>query len=134
MSLETTVDGVKVLTVDDQEVFRRVARELVEATDGFAWAGEAASGREALERVAEEHPDLVLLDVRMPGMDGIETAQRLLAQDPDIVIVLVSLESIVDLPSATASVGVAAHLRKQELSPRTLQELWAAHGPGSVTG
>ena len=134
MSAETTVDGVKVLTVDDQEVFRRVARELVEATDGFAWAGEAASGREALERVAEGHPDLVLLDVRMPGMDGIETAQRLLAQDPDIVIVLVSLESIVDLPSATASVGAAAHLRKQELSPRTLQELWAAHGPGSVRG
>ena len=58
---------VTVLAVDDQEVFRRAVRELIAATEGFEQVGEAASGREALALAAALHPDLVLLDVRMPG-------------------------------------------------------------------
>jgi DNA-binding NarL/FixJ family response regulator len=118
---------VTVLAVDDQAIFLRAARELIAATPGFAQVGQAASGYEALELAAELRPDLVLIDVRMPGMDGIETARRLLASDPGVVVVLISLEEIRDIPSV-ASVDVAAHLRKQDLSTRTLQRIWAAHG------
>jgi DNA-binding NarL/FixJ family response regulator len=118
---------VTVLAVDDQAIFLRAARQLIAATQGFSQVGQAASGREALELAAELRPDLILLDVRMPDMDGIETARRLLASDPQAVVVLISLDEIRDIPSV-ASVGIAGHLRKQDLSTRALQRIWAAHG------
>jgi len=120
--------SVTVLTVDDQAVFLGAAHELIDATPGFEELGQAASGAEALALAAELGPDLVLLDVRMPGMDGIETARRLLAADPGIVVVLISTEPRADLPSSLDSAGAAAYLRKQELSPASLRRVWEAHG------
>src|SRR5687768_9037707 len=64
--------AVRVLTIDDQAIFRALARTVIEATEGFSSVGEAAGGEEGLEAVARLVPDLVLLDVRMPGMSGIE--------------------------------------------------------------
>jgi chemotaxis response regulator CheB len=112
---------VTVLTVDDQAVFRRAVGDLIAATPGFEEVGQAASGAEALELAEELQPDLVLLDVRMDDMDGIETAQRLVASDCDAVLVLISMNEIPDA-------GGIAHVRKQDLSSRRLRELWAAHG------
>jgi len=123
---ETTAP-ITVLAVDDQAVFRRTARSLIAAAPGFEQVGEAATGAEALELAADLRPDLVLLDVRMPEMDGIETARRLRGVHPDGVVVLISVERMPELPSAIASVGAAAYLCKQQLSTRTLQELWAQH-------
>lgn len=120
--------AVTVLAVDDQPIFLRAAQQLVADTPGFEHVGEAASGPEALELAAAVHPDLVLLDVRMPGMDGIETARRMAAVEPHAVVVLVSLEETPDLPASLATVDAAVHLRKQDLSAGALQEIWAAHG------
>jgi DNA-binding NarL/FixJ family response regulator len=117
---------VTVLTVDDQAVFRRAACDLIAATPGFEEVGQAASGAEAVELAAALRPDLVLLDVRMDGMDGVETARRLLAADPERVVVLISLNEVPEAASAIAG-GVAASLRKQELSTRALREVWDAH-------
>ena len=114
---------VTVLAVDDQPVFLRAAHALIAATPGFQQVGEATSGREALEKAAALRPDLVLLDVRMPEMDGIETAQRLADVAGGAVVVLISLEAVPELPGAS----VAAHVRKQDLSVRTLQDVWAVH-------
>jgi two-component system, NarL family, invasion response regulator UvrY len=118
--------AVTVLTVDDQAIFLRAARELIAATPGFQEIGQARSGPEALELAAALRPDLVLLDVRMPGMDGIETARRLLAAEPDAVVVLISLEEFPD--ASNDPLGVAAKVRKQDLSRRALRDVWAAHG------
>jgi two-component system, NarL family, invasion response regulator UvrY len=123
--------AVTVLAVDDQVVFRKVARDLIASTEGFELVGEAESGEEGLSLAERLHPDLVLLDVRMPGLDGIETARRLGTVAPEAVVVLVSLDKIGDLPSAITSVGAAAHLRKQELSPTALRGLWRMHGRSS---
>jgi CheY-like chemotaxis protein len=115
---------VTVLTVDDQEIFLRTARRLLAATNGFVQVGEATSGAQAIELAAELQPDLVLVDVRMAEMDGIETARRMQAFIPDSMVVLISVEEIPD--AARMVPGVAACLRKQELSARTLRALWAA--------
>jgi CheY-like chemotaxis protein len=115
---------VTVLTVDDQDVFRRALHDLIAAMPGFEHVGEAACGAEAIERAGELRPDLVLVDVRMPGMDGIETARRLTQVQEPPVVVLVSLDAISDSPD---SCGASAHIRKQQLSTASLRAVWSAH-------
>jgi DNA-binding NarL/FixJ family response regulator len=123
--------SVGVVAVDDQAVFRQVAREVIEATDGFESLGEAGSGEEALVLADEVDPDLILVDVRMPGMNGIETAARLAAAHPSSTIVLVSSEDRSELPEGTDCCGAAALLSKEEFGTAALQRLWALYGPGT---
>jgi DNA-binding NarL/FixJ family response regulator len=129
-----TSERVTVLAVDDQPTFLCAARRLIAATPGFEQVAEAASGPEALSLAAELDPDLVLLDVRMPGMDGIETARRLRARDRETVVVLISLEDMPDLPLTLGSIGATAFVRKQELSTRSLQAVWRGRREPSSTG
>jgi DNA-binding NarL/FixJ family response regulator len=130
---ESPTSTVTVLTVDDQAVFRRAAADLIAATPGFEEVGQAASGAEALQLAAALRPDLVLLDVRMDGMDGPETARRLVESGCDAIVVLISLNEVPEAASSLTS-GVAAHVRKQHLSTRKLRELWAAHGRVAAGG
>jgi DNA-binding NarL/FixJ family response regulator len=123
----TTTRSVRVLTVDDQVLFRRVARDVIDATPGFEMIGEAASGAEGLEAVERLSPDLVLLDVRMPGINGIEVARQLAARHPDLAVVLISIEERIDVPSA-AQLETIPLVRKQEFGPRLLKRLWADYG------
>jgi two-component system, NarL family, invasion response regulator UvrY len=120
--------GVGVLTVDDQAVFRQAAREVVEATDGFEHLGEASCGEEALALADELHPDLVFVDVRMPGIDGLETARRLTASHPAYTIVLISTETFEGGRSWFESCGAVAFVRKEEFGPSMLRRLWTEHG------
>ena len=118
---------VRVLTVDDQPHFRAAARALVGVTPGFEVVAESSSGESALPLARELQPDVVLLDARMPGMDGLETARRLTADDRTRVIVLVSSTDLQPLAGEAGGSGVAAVLRKQWLTPRLLRGLWIAH-------
>jgi CheY-like chemotaxis protein len=122
---------VRVLTVDDQAIFLRAVSRLLRAAPGFEQVGEARSGEEAIARVAELQPDLVLLDVRMPGMDGVETARRLLAERTPPAVVLISLEPLPELEPGL-DLPAVGFLRKQELSVRSLAAVWADHGPGTT--
>ena len=119
--------SIRVLTVDDQALFRDVAAEVIAATPGFVAVGEAASGPEALSAVEILEPDLVLLDVRMPGMDGVEVAQRLTATHPDTVVVLISVDDRADIPSAAQFGASVPLVRKQDFGPRLLGRLWKEH-------
>ena len=116
------------MTVDDQAVFRQAAREVIEATDGFESLGEAGSGEEALALAGELDPDLVLVDVRMPGIDGFETARRLSAAHPASTVVLISTESLEEHPSRVELFGAVAFVRKEDFGPALLRRLWADHG------
>jgi DNA-binding NarL/FixJ family response regulator len=118
---------VRVVTVDDQPFFREAARAIIERTPSFALVGEAGDGRTALDLVRDADPDLVLVDVRMPGMDGIEVSKRLTAEDPERVVVLVSSADPRELSPLARSSGAAALLRKHWLTPRLLRGLWVAH-------
>lgn len=119
---------VGVLVVDDRTPFRRVALEVVGATPGFEPLGEAASGEEALALAAELRPELILLDVRMPVMDGIETARRLSAEHPGGIIVLISIDDPAELSQGVESCGAKALIRKQDFGCLALRRLWDAHG------
>ena len=119
--------AVRVLTVDDQPMFRGIAREVIDATPGFESVGEASSGEEALAAVAALDPELVLLDVRMPGLDGIEVARQLHATHPGTLLVLISIEEPIDLPSAARVVENVPLMRKQDFGPRMLKRIWSEH-------
>jgi two-component system, NarL family, invasion response regulator UvrY len=123
------VTPIGVLIVDDQLIFRHVAREVVEATSpDFVLLGEASSGVHALAAVDDLQPDLVLVDVRMEGMDGIETARRLHEAHPDTVVVLVTIEDPLNLPAAVGFCGAADVIRKQDFRPSLLRRIWRVHG------
>ena len=122
-----TAPAVRVLTVDDQEMFRRVVEDVIAATPGFEVVGEASSGEAALEAVERLAPQLVLLDVRMPGLDGIEVAHRLADTHPETVVVLISIAERSDLPAATQLGGSVPLVRKQDFGPRLLRRLWSEH-------
>jgi DNA-binding NarL/FixJ family response regulator len=116
------------MVVDDQPPFRRAARAVISATEGFETVGDAESGPEALRIADQLQPDLVLIDVHMPGMDGFDTARRLTELHPDCVVVLVSLDALELSASAVTTCGAVAFVRKQELRPSTLRSLWLVHG------
>jgi two-component system invasion response regulator UvrY len=119
---ETTV-----LVVDDQEQFRGAVREVVAAVPGFALVGEAASGEEAVAAVGSLSPRLVLMDVRMPGMGGIQATREITNRYPHVVTMLMSVDATEALPDAARTCGAAAFLRKQDLRPGTLREMWEMH-------
>ena len=118
-------DPVRVLVVDDQEVVRNAARSVLEATPDFEPVGEAASGVEALTAIEELQPDLVLLDVRMPDMDGLETAKRIRANGRDTVVVLMSSDDSVRAHSRDTMAFIAKH----RLKAAVLRDLWARLAP-----
>jgi two-component system, NarL family, invasion response regulator UvrY len=120
---------VGVLIVDDQETFRRIGRELISATPGFVCLADAASAEEALEAAVALRPSLALVDVKMPGIDGLETTRRLRAALPGAVVVLVSANGDRELEAAAAACGAAAFVPKQRLTPTALHTLWERHGP-----
>jgi two-component system, NarL family, invasion response regulator UvrY len=122
---------VSVLTVDDQPFFRDAARDVIGATPGFESAGEACSGKEALAALDELKPQLVLLDVRMPEMDGIETTRRMKAAHPEVVVVLISIEDTANVPAAAKTSGAAALVQKRDFRPSLLRSLWTDHGTDS---
>jgi len=128
MSDSSASTPVGVLVVDDKVVFRQAARDVIEATAEFVMLGEATSGRHALAAVDDLHPDLVLMDVRMRGMDGIETSRRLSRAHPEAVVVLVTTEEPLNLPKDVGFCGAADLIRKQDLRPSLLRRLWRAHG------
>jgi CheY-like chemotaxis protein len=111
-----------VLVVDDHPSFRATARAVLEA-EGFAVVGEAASGPEALERAAVLRPDVVLLDVQLPGLDGFEVASRLRANGSAPAVVLVSSRDAADYGELIARSGACGFIPKGELSGASIRAL-----------
>ena len=125
---------VRVLTVDDHAPFLQVAHELMLATPGFEPAGEVSSAEEALAAIEEVDPDLVLVDIHMPGMNGIEMTRRVSGAGGRPVVVLISAHDPREVPAAARSCGAAAVISKQDLGPDRLKKLWLAHAPGAKPG
>jgi len=118
---------VGVLVVDDQAPFRRAMSSVVEETDGFAVVGVVASGEESVLAAAELRPDLVLMDVNLTGIDGIEAARRIsgVATAPLVVLLSTYDEDDFDLSGC----GAAAYISKSALSPERLLQVWSDRQP-----
>ncbi len=84
---------IRILLADDHNIMRRGLRLLLERQPGFEVVGEAADGRQAVERAEATKPDVVVLDIAMPNMSGIEAAQRISASLPHAAIVILSMHS-----------------------------------------
>ena len=123
---------VRVLIVDDQEPFRRAAAAVVELTDPFVVAGTAVSGEECLAVIPGLRPDLVLMDVGLPGMDGLEATRRLSALTGPPVVVLVSTHDEEEFGEAAHSCGAVAYVKKSVFGPERLAAAWVLGSSGST--
>ena len=122
--------AVRVLVVDDQVPFRRAATAVCAMTAGFEVVGEAESGEEAVEIAAQTHPDVVLMDINLPGINGIEACRQILATQ-DAIVILLSTYSRDDLPSDAQDSGALAYVHKEELTPNVLEDLWRDRATGT---
>ena len=114
--------AITVLIVDDHPSFRASARMLLEA-EGFEVVGEAADGLTAIEAVHELQPQMVLLDVQLPDIDGFEVAARLTANGSAPAVVLTSSRDVGDLGPLGESAQVRGFIPKSELSGAALEAL-----------
>src|ERR1700704_4444971 len=113
-----------VVVVDDQAPFRLAARAVLRRIDCFELAGEASSGPEAIELVDALHPALVLMDINMPEMNGIEATRRIVAAHPDVVVFLCSTHDVTDLPPGAPTSGPRAYVNKEHFGADALRQLW----------
>ena len=117
---------VRVLIVDDQVPFREASRMVVELTDGFEVVGEAENGEEGVELAANLSPDLVLMDVQMPGIDGLEATRRIMdLDDPPRVLVMSTHESG-NYEGPAQAAGAIGFIPKSAFGMDELEEAWAA--------
>ena len=114
--------GRTVLIVDDHAGFRRLARQMLEA-DGYSVVGEAADGSSALAAARELRPDLVLLDVQLPDIDGFDVAARLTGNDDSPVVILVSSRDSSDFGPLVSGSGARGFISKGDLSGAAIAEL-----------
>ena len=114
---------IGVLIVDDQAPFRSVARTLVSMIRGWRVLGEAESGEDGVAKVGVLHPRLVLMDMNLPGINGIEATRRIVASHPQTAVVLVSTYAEQDLPADALDCGATGYVRKDDLTPKLLRAL-----------
>ena len=113
---------VRVLIVDDQELYRRAMAAVVGSTDGFLVVGSVATGEESLAAVAELGADLVLMDVNLPGLDGVEATRLLVAEPtaPKVILLSTYDEDQVD----AAGCGASSYIAKAAFGPDALSAAW----------
>jgi DNA-binding NarL/FixJ family response regulator len=119
---------LRVLVADDQMPFRKAARAVLEVAPEFEVVGEVTSGEEAVEEAELLRPDLVVMDVKMNGIGGVEATRRILAARPETLVVLVSSYRSEDVPRAVAESGALAFVPKDRFSAATLTSLLADRG------
>jgi two-component system invasion response regulator UvrY len=128
-STDTAIRPIGVVIVDDQALFRQAARAVVDAAPGFLFLGEAVCGEDAVSLAAQLHPDLMLVDFRLPGISGLETCARLARLRPQPFVFLVSANVDAALPELAVAHGAVGFMQKHALRPQALRAMWEARYP-----
>jgi two-component system, NarL family, response regulator LiaR len=118
---------IRVMTVDDHEILRGGIRFSLLAFDDLEFVGEAQSGEEALRRCGELRPDVVLMDLAMPGMDGVETTQALLARQPQVQVLVLSSFHDPEMVQRAMQAGAIGYLVKGVSAERLVQAIREAY-------
>ena len=119
---------VRVLIVDDQRPFRDAARSVIDRLAGFEIVAEAISGEQAVATMSSIEADLVLMDIHLGGIDGIEATRRIVQDHPQVKVVLLSTYELHDVPPDARTSGAVAYVNKDEFGGRAIRKLWEAGG------
>ena len=109
---ETSAAPTRVLLADDHGLFRYGLKAMFRAEEGFEVAGEAATGEEVVEKAARLDPDVVLMDIQMPGLNGIEATRRIMEANPSIGVVVVTMFEDDDSVFAAMRAGARGYVLK----------------------
>ena len=112
-----------VLIVDDQQLFRDLARSMLHSNEAFEVVGDALDGEDALELYDSLRPDLVLMDVQMERMDGLEATRRIMQKDSTANVLLTSMSGDPAYERLGRELGVMAFVPKRELRPTAIKAL-----------
>lgn len=130
-----TARSIRVVLVDDQESFRSAARLVIGMAEGFELVSEAESGEQGIDSVARSSADLVLMDIGLPGIDGLEATRRILEREPKCKVIVLSTYEASEYQSRALAAGAIAFLSKSEFDPDVLRDVWdVASGEDRDTG
>jgi DNA-binding NarL/FixJ family response regulator len=119
-------ENIRLLIVDDHRLFRDGVRALVRSLEGFESVGEASTGQEGVALALELQPDVVLMDIAMPGLNGLEAARRITAQSPHISVVILTMFEDNDNLFAAMRAGAKGYVLKGASQDELLRVLQAA--------
>lgn len=122
----TQAATIRVLVVDDQQTYRDAAQFVIEMSDGFELAGTAASAEEGIGLANLLQPDLILMDINLPGLNGIEATRRIVSEHPATNVIVFSTHAASDYESLAQEAGAIGFISKAELDPDRLTQLWHA--------
>ncbi|MDX2140564.1 MAG: response regulator transcription factor [Chloroflexota bacterium] len=123
---------IKVFVVDDHEIFRNGLRLLIESADDMIWIGEAESGEGILSSLADTMPDLVLMDINMPGENGIDITRRIKQRYPTLKVLMLTMFEDDKSVFAAMRAGASGYILKGVKPNEMMQTLRIAAGGGAV--
>lgn len=119
---------IKVLVVDDHQLIRSGIRRLLEASGDIQVVGEAESGEQALARVGDLQPDVVLMDIHMPGIGGLEATRKLVHHHPEVKVISLSVQRQDPYPEQLLAAGASGYLTKDCGADEFIQAIYKVYG------
>lgn len=121
----TELKAIRIFLVDDHTILRQGLRRLFESERGFEVTGEARDGREAVERVKDADPDIVIMDLAMPALNGLDATRRILKARPDARILILSMYLDDDYVTQALEAGVSGYIMKDAPASELVQAVRA---------